>query len=1083
MAQNRWLVIVRGKQYGPMSSRSLAISARQGRIDRGDLVSREGSSRWVAAEKLPGLFPERAASVEPPAMATRPADTVAPVAAAAPLAVPPADKRVEQFDFQPAVTAAPRQQPALRARAGLGTRLVASLLVASVVAAGVAGYLMARGGLRQVAMAPASVADRQAAAPPREERRPQPESDVDPAPVVEAVASEPVSRRAASSDRVPVEAARLRAASPDRETLVALVEAPGAPPPGTALAAADPVPGHAVPVSMAEKVADLRPFLARHCYECHGPDTQENEIRFDNLSADLSDPVVLAVWQDALDQINLGEMPPQEQPRPGEAELAAATDTLTALLADAYAAKHGSGGDAVARRLNRAELRNTLRDLLYLSGQDLRGREGPELVDVHGNGMAVNMTRGPVRDFPADEKIHGFDTIGQTLVMSDFLLRLIISAAEESLLLATHTEPKPPTEPRTFMPPLRKGGATGLEGAWMKHDQAYDPIFLRYREPGASTGNVGRVAPDEIGGPGVPFGARYRITVEVSAHNQKHPWGEMVESRQDEPMKVGLHIADTRRGGYGEGNPTCQQVGQWEIPGDGSRHTLTHELYLDRQWTPWVGWENAPWVNELKASRILQKFHPDLHEPEPPGDAPEPVKQAYEPRMVEKLFQAGYAGPHVRVHSVTIEPLVDVWPPKSHTALYGVSDSEPVRDLLVRFARRAFREPVEPGEVDFYVKLVEQARAAGSSREEALRAGYTAIIASPRFLYIQSADEGSGRLDPHGLAERLAYFLWSSMPDDELFKLAESGRLAEPEVLREQVDRMLAHENAEEFVRRFVDAWLRLDKLGSMPPEKGGPFRWYWDREMEQVMRGETYTYFAKLLEANGPIRDLIDSDYTWTNERGGTILYDRKDVWGNAFQKVKLGDARRGGVITHPAVLTATANGVDTSPVVRGVWVLESLLGTPPPPPPPNVQPLPPDLREAKTIREALEMHRSQATCNACHRKIDPLGFALENFDAVGKWRESYGGPKNLKVDPSATMANGEQVPDIAAFRAVLVEREPQVTRALCEKFLTYGAGRLMEPGDRGEIEKLAARLAESKGGLRDLVKLVVESEIFGAK
>ncbi|MFM7137973.1 MAG: DUF1588 domain-containing protein [Planctomycetota bacterium] len=318
------------------------------------------------------------------------------------------------------------------------------------------------------------------------------------------------------------------------------------------------------------------------------------------------------------------------------------------------------------------------------------------------------------------------------------------------------------------------------------------------------------------------------------------------------------------------------------------------------------------------------------------------------------------------------------------------------------------------------------------------------------------------------------------MPDDELFKLAESGRIMKPEVLREQVDRMLAHENAEEFHRRFVDRWLRLDKLGSMPPGKGGAFRWYWDRQMEQVMRGETYTYFAKLLEENGPIRDLIDSDYTWTNERGGTILYDRNDVWGNAFQKVKLTDARRGGVITHPAVLTATANGVDTSPVVRGVWVLESLLGTPPPPPPPNVQPLPPDLREATTIRQSLELHRSQATCNACHRKIDPLGFALEDFDAVGKWRESYGGPKNLRVDPTSTMANGEQVADIAALRAVLLKRQPQVTCALCEKLLTYGTGRLMEPSDRGEIERIAARLAKSKGGLRDLVKLVVESEIF---
>ncbi len=850
--------------------------------------------------------------------------------------------------------------------------------------------------------------------------------------------------------------------------------------------------GESSAASIAEKVAAVRPFLAEHCYGCHGPDTQENEIRFDTLGDDLSDPLVLAVWQEALDQINLGEMPPQDEPRPNDFDLAAATDTLTSLLADAYAARHGSGGEAVVRRLNRAELRNTLRDLLYLDGQDLRGREGPNLVDADGNGMAVNMTRGPVRDFPADEQVHGFDTIGQSLVMSDFLLRLVIRAAEESLAMATHMEPRPSSDVRRFTPPLRKDNPPGIEGAWMRADPSFEPIFLRYREPGAAAGVLGRVAPDEVGHPGVPVGARYRVTFEVSAHNQRHPWGEMLDTPQDQPMLIGMHIADTRRGGYADGNSTCRQVRQWEIPGDGSRHTLTHELYLDRQWTPWIGWENAPWVNDLRASRIIQKYHPDLFEPPPADGDPEEVKQAYEPRMVRKLVEQGYAGPHVRVHSFTIDPLIEAWPPKSHTALYGVSGSEPVRDLLVRFARRAFREPVEPGEVETYARLVERALAAGRPREESLRAGYIAMLASPRFLYIQAKDDAAegqprgsqaGRLDPHELAERLSYFLWSSMPDDELFAAADNGTLDDPEVLRGQVNRMLAHENAEEFVRRFVDRWLRLDKLGAMPPEKGGPFRWYWDREMEQVMRGETYTYFAKLLEENGPIRDLIDSDYTYTNERGGTILYDRKDVRGNGYQKVLLNDSRRGGVITHPAVLTASANGVDTSPVVRGVWVLECLLGTPPPPPPPNVQPLPPDLREAKTIREALELHRSQATCYACHRKIDPMGFALENFDAVGRWRQQYPGPKKLKVDPTATMANGEKVPDIKAFRGMLLEREPQVTRSLCEKLLVYGTGRLMEPGDRGELDRIVNTLADSRGGLRDLVMLVVESDVFLTK
>ena len=1064
----QWLVIVRGKQRGPFSSRQLRSLARHNQLGPGDLVSREGSLRWVPASKVRGLFGAPADKSADPQ--TPPASH--PPEASLPAADGPLPLVVER-------STAMRIQGVKRSWSP--ARVFAFAAGCAVVAiAGIAALVLMReppsdrraSGQREMAAlkpaAPAAdrpVADASpAASPDVVQADPFAEPGHTPPaepPVNEVAADDPAAGEPEAIDDF--QDAVASAAEPE-------LESDPEPEPEEAHASRTPI------IANAAAMRHVQTFMKRHCHDCHGPDTQENGIRLDNLSTDLADPLVLATWQDALDQINKGEMPPQDEPRPADADVEKVATALGSILADAYARQQTSDRKAIVRRLNRSELRNTLRDLLHLDGPDLRGPAGPRLEDINGDGNLVNTSRGPVREFPADEEIHGFDTIGQNLVMSDFLLKLVLGAAEEALKMATFEGPKPSVEPRKFNGHLRRDGP-GLEALARASNPDFELILQRYREPGAAAGILGRVAPHDIGHGGVGFSGRYRITIDVSAHNQKHPWGEMIRSHQDEPMLVGLHTADTRRGAYGDGNPTCRQLKQWEIPGDGTRHMLVHEAWFDDKWTPWVGWENAPFDGELLASRLIEKYYPDLFTPRPKDDAPEKERQDYEPAMVKKLFERGYLGPQLRIHGMTIELLLDAWPPQSHVALYGQSGSEPPESLILPFARRAYREPVTAAQIEPYVRFVESNITAGVPRPDALRAAYSAILASPRFLYV---DGGEGRLSPHRLAERLAYFLWSSMPDEELSKLADSGGITDPEVLRGQVDRMLAHENAGEFVERFVDRWLRLDKLGKMPPEMSGPFRWYWDRQMESEMRLETYTYFADVLARNGPIRDFIDSDYSFMNERMATIVYDRRDVWGNGFRKVKLTDSRRGGVLTHASVLTATANGVDTSPVVRGVWVLESLLGTTPPPPPPNVQPLPPDLRGALTIREQLAKHRADTACAACHRKIDPLGFALENFNAVGVWRTNYPGEKNLPVDPSATMANGRQVPDITAFRRMLLEREDEVTRSLCEKLLTYGTGRLMEPGDRGEIDSLVARLKKRNGGLRDLIELVVLSPVF---
>jgi len=315
-----------------------------------------------------------------------------------------------------------------------------------------------------------------------------------------------------------------------------------------------------------------------------------------------------------------------------------------------------------------------------------------------------------------------------------------------------------------------------------------------------------------------------------------------------------------------------------------------------------------------------------------------------------------------------------------------------------------------------------------------------------------------------------------------LLQLASTNKLSDAVVQQQQVERMLKDPRAESFMHNFTVAWLRLDKLGKMPPEKSGPFRFYHDRKMEPVMVAQSTAYFADLVNTNGKIERFIDSDYTFMNAVLGQWIYNRKDLVGDRLRKVALTDPRRGGIFTQPSVMTATANGVDTSPVVRGVWVLENVLGTPPSPPPPDVEPLAPDLRAAKTIREQIQLHRKQDACNSCHRKIDPMGFAMENFDPVGRWREKY--PRvRKKIDASATTTTGREMADIVEFKKMLMSKKQLVTRCLTKKMLSYASGRILEPTDRGEVDKIVAKLEAKGNGLRDLIKLVVQSDVFLAK
>ena len=299
-----------------------------------------------------------------------------------------------------------------------------------------------------------------------------------------------------------------------------------------------------------------------------------------------------------------------------------------------------------------------------------------------------------------------------------------------------------------------------------------------------------------------------------------------------------------------------------------------------------------------------------------------------------------------------------------------------------------------------------------------------------------------------------------------------------PLELDRQITRMLRDDKSAAFIRHFSSAWLRMDRLGKMPPS-GGDYQFYKNLRVEPLLMKQVTTYFEDILRKNGRIEEFINSDYTYMNQTLAKWIYRREDIRGEQLRRVKLEDPRRGGIFTQPGVMTATANGVDTSPIIRGVWVLENVLGTPPAPPPPDVEPLPTDTREATTIRELLDLHRANEACNSCHRKIDPMGFAFENFDVVGRWRDRYR-RANGPIDTSTTLSSGREIRDIVEFKSMLMERKELVVRNLARKMLTYATGRKLEAVDRGELDRITSELAGRDNRLQELVRLVVKSQVF---
>ena len=790
-------------------------------------------------------------------------------------------------------------------------------------------------------------------------------------------------------------------------------------------------------------------FLEKYCIQCHGDQKQKADRRFDTLSSQIENLDDLGRYQEVVDQLNLESMPPEGKPQPSPSERLVMIDALTRRIETAHAELNTSGGHSVLRRLNAWEYRQTIGDLLGL--------------DV----AAWN----PSEDFPEEVVVDGFDNNGAGLVTSGMLMDHYLSAAEEAIHRATKFGKRPVAKSYRQASPFYFSGK-GYEDLpklfkvdrfRFTPDTPFTDLYGRHYRGG----HIGFLPLVRQGG--VPHSGIYTIRVKAAAISRHHDYGKALgDFRNGDPLVMEIAAVDRRGSVVSTGNVSKMiSLARVELTNE-EPEWFEWDVYVEAGFEPEVRFRNGPMAAK-RMVRMLTTHAADKPEFKPFVDMKGGLEKAHG-------VLKGYQGPRLRVWEIVIEgPHVDVWPTAGHRALYGALtreelNAETIHQQLELFAEKAFRRlPVE-GEVEPIQELVAESLKAGVDPLEAFQLGCQAILCAPGFLYLNL---GEGPLEEIALASRLSYFLWSSPPDETLLRLATNNKLKAE--LPEQVTRMLADPRSERFVHHFVRRWLDLDNIGTMPPS--AEFLEYYRDNLQVAMRQETESFFRHVLDTNQNVQDFLDADYSFLN-RELALHYGIEGVEGNGLQKVSLQGSRRGGLIGHGAFLTASANGVDTSPVVRGIYVLEKVLGYSPPPPPPDVPLIEPDIRGAVSIRDQLEKHRNVATCAECHRKIDPLGFALENYDAIGGWRDEYDG--KVSIDSSGKLPDGDSFETPAEFQEALLRRKDQFARCITEKLLAYALGRELEVSDRPVIDEIVQEVSKPEKGLRDLIQEIVVSRCF---
>ncbi|HWE02628.1 MAG TPA: DUF1592 domain-containing protein [Tepidisphaeraceae bacterium] len=800
-------------------------------------------------------------------------------------------------------------------------------------------------------------------------------------------------------------------------------------------------------------------FISDNCVGCHGPLKQKGKLRLDSLSPNFEDPAALRVWVEVMDKLNLGEMPPEEKPRPDVQAQLHMVKWIAAGLRTVQRKSLGSGGRMMLRRLNRAEYANTVRDLL---------------------GLTFLPGESPLEFLPPDAKADGFDKVSAMLMVDPSLLDKYYEVAQRvaDKAIVRGDPPFPTYRNRFYLKDTAKRAANRylcdepgfkcreddiilMAGATRSYDDLFYPGTKRKRIPIKGMYAVRVRAAADPGSSGKPV--RMQVLRESGGE------GVLMETDVTAP-------------------PSSPQVYQVVLPLgveggefavkilDPAKFTINNGAYRNME----RAIEKAGEIKDFAA--IMRTKGRMLAEGLLSGGCPNP--ETVDTAKIPKLY----------LDYIEIEgPLYEQWPPKSHQALFfkgkgAVQDIAYAREMFTRFMPKAFRRPVSAGEVESIVGLIKGELDAGTNYEEAIRVGLTAVLTSPNFIYLfEPGGEQVRSLTDLEFASRLSYFLWSSMPDESLLALAKAGKLHDPGTVSHEVDRMLADPKSRALVSGFGAQWLKTDEFRTTKPDEK-LYRDYNDK-LGQDMVAQSLAFFEYVLTKNLPATNFLDSDFTLVNERLAKF-YGIEGVQGDAFGVVKLpAGSPRGGLLGQAGVMMRGSDGSRTKPVQRGVYVRDVLFNDPPDPPPPNVGEIEPNIQGKNlTVRDRLKQHQKIETCAACHRGIDPYGLALENFNVIGAWRtqqdgENFRGAKRPAIDASGKMPNGKTYADFAEFKKLLLDQKDRFRTALAEKMFLYALGRPAEPADRGTIMQFADAMAAGNDTFRGLIEAIVASEAFRTK
>ncbi len=888
-----------------------------------------------------------------------------------------------------------------------------------------------------------------------------------------------------------------------------------------------------------------RSFIGSHCTDCHDADKSRAGFRIDLLTADFTAGNNAGLWKEVMDKINSGEMPPKKRPRPDAKQAFAVASWVAKKLDDTTKAAQGAGGRVPMRRMNRVEYANTVRDLFSLEDNFARRIEK----ELPADGKVGGFDRGAAGLFMDDGQLDRYMTVAD-MVLDEAVFngkpevrKLTWDQTKEKYIHGIGVcykdetgkilENNPPPafvatlkEPLALLPVVQ----TRLKGdSGEKHFVPHGPFPWVLKNGGIeylSGGNNYR-RPGNLRSPfcawdwgktGVTRDGWYRLRIKAGAFA-----GRGKEAQKDvrltaeycygSPFEVVKTVVidapldapkDYEFLMYLQAGPPgvnrSLKIG-WD---NGDKDvTITNPQFQDVQWKPvTIGSDIVRAKNDKKPETELAALKAKLD-----GAIAAAVENRqtftgplfiYDPKLVIAdrprlwLGQAEWEG-----------PLVD-WPPQARKLLFFAGeerqDDSYLREIFARFLPRAYRREVTQPELDRVVKWTLKTRADRSlSFTQAVREGVKNVLCSPKFLYLGSeaaasqadAKHSSGPqpLDGWQFASRLAYLLWSSAPDDELYHLAAQNKLRDPAVLQGQVKRMIADPKGREFVRSFAGQWLGVRNFDNGNPPNRDFYRDY-DDNLRDSSKREPLEFFNEVLQHDLPVTCFTDSDFLVVNERLAKH-YGMEGVEGENFRRVAApADKRRGGVLGMAGILTYLADGTRTLPVRRATWVLDTLWNQPVPPPPPNVGDLPAIKdRKPRSVRERLIEHRLSENCGSCHSRVDPFGMALENFDATGAWRdhqngEGMRGDKNSPVlDVSGSLPGGREFKSVQEFKAALLAERGQFVKGFTEKLLCYALGRPIGYGDHLTVEQIMAQAAKHDYGLQDLIQATVASTYFQTK